>query len=55
VLRIPQYREAFQRAAEQARERLDPRQVAADIDRLAERSTSAERPHGFAGAQRRKS
>jgi hypothetical protein len=38
VLRIPEYREAFGRAAEQVRDRLDPTKVAAELAELAERS-----------------
>jgi hypothetical protein len=43
VLRIPEYREAFGRAAEQVRGRLDPQKVAADLAELAERSAKESR------------
>ena len=43
VLRIPEYREAFGRAAEQVRDRLDPKQVAAELEALAERSEKESR------------
>jgi len=38
VLRIPEYREAFGRAAEQVRRDLDPRMVAAQLRELAQRA-----------------
>jgi len=37
VLRIPEYRDAFGRAAADARRSLDPKAVAADLHELAER------------------
>ena len=41
VLRIPAYREAFGRAAEQVRDRLDPKAVATELDKLAEREQAS--------------
>jgi hypothetical protein len=46
VLRIPEYRDAFQRAAEQARDQLDPKKVAAELERLAERDSTGQRRDG---------
>lgn len=39
VLRIPEYRQAFARAADQVRRDLDPKVVAAELRDLAERSS----------------
>jgi hypothetical protein len=40
VLRIPEYRDAFGRAAEQVRDRLDPKAVATELSRLTEKEQS---------------
>jgi hypothetical protein len=38
ILRVPAYREAFQQAAEQAAERLDPAEIAEQLETLAARA-----------------
>lgn len=43
VLSIPEYREAFGRAAAEARRTIDPRAVAAELRELAERQTAKDR------------
>lgn len=43
VLRVPAYTEAFQRAAVDARDRLDPQRIAAELSGLAERSVEETR------------